>query len=53
MAIGGGHGFKFASLIGQILSELAIDGETPHNLETFRMDRAILQLQNPPTHYMV
>jgi sarcosine oxidase len=53
IAIGGGHGFKFASLIGQILSELAIDGETRHNLETFRMDRAILQLQNPPKHYMV
>jgi sarcosine oxidase len=53
IAIGGGHGFKFASLIGRILSELAIDGETRHNLETFRMDRAILQLQNPPTHYMV
>jgi sarcosine oxidase len=53
IAIGGGHGFKFASLIGQILSELAIDGATRHNLETFRMDRAILQLQNPPKHYMV
>ena len=53
IAIGGGHGFKFASLIGRILSELAIDGETRHNLETFRMDRAILQLQNPPKHYMV
>jgi sarcosine oxidase len=53
IAIGGGHGFKFASLIGRILSELAIEGETRHNLETFRMDRAILQLQNPPKHYMV
>jgi sarcosine oxidase len=53
IAIGGGHGFKFASLIGRILSELAIDGTTRHNLETFRMDRAILQLQNPPKHYMV
>lgn len=53
IAIGGGHGFKFASLIGQILAELAIDGQTRHNLETFRMDRAILQLQNPPKHYMV
>ena len=53
VAIGGGHGFKFASLIGQILSELAMDGATRHNLETFRMDRPILQLQNPPKHYMV
>ncbi|HZI74302.1 MAG TPA: N-methyl-L-tryptophan oxidase [Gemmatimonadales bacterium] len=53
IAIGGGHGFKFASLIGRILSELAIDGQTRHNLETFRMDRAILQLRDPPKHYMV
>ena len=29
-AIGGGHGYKFASLIGRILSELAIDGRTEH-----------------------
>jgi monomeric sarcosine oxidase len=53
IAIGGGHGFKFASIIGRILSELAIDRRTAHNLEPFRMDRAILQLANPPKHYMV
>jgi sarcosine oxidase len=53
IAIGGGHGFKFASLIGRILSELAVDGTTKHPLGTFRMDRAILQLENPPKHYMV
>ncbi|HEY4648955.1 MAG TPA: N-methyl-L-tryptophan oxidase [Gemmatimonadales bacterium] len=53
LAIGGGHGFKFASLIGRILSELAVDGTTRHPLGTFRMDRAILQLENPPKHYMV
>ena len=53
IAIGGGHGFKFASLVGRILSELAVDGHTDCNLEPFRLDRAILQLQNPPKHYMV
>jgi sarcosine oxidase len=53
VAIGGGHGFKFASLIGRILSELAIDGNTERNLEPFRIDRAILQLANPPKNYMV
>ena len=53
IAIGGGHGFKFASLIGRILSELAIDGSTEHDLESFRIDRAILQLANPPKNYMV
>ena len=30
VGIGGGHGFKFASLIGRILCELAIDGRTEH-----------------------
>jgi len=53
VGIGGGHGFKFASLVGRILSELAIDGRTERNIEPFRIDRAILQLTNPPVNYMV
>ena len=53
MAIGGGHGFKFASLMGQMLSELAIDGETPRDISPFRFDRPILQQENPPVNYMV
>ncbi|MEO8088918.1 MAG: N-methyl-L-tryptophan oxidase [Gemmatimonadales bacterium] len=53
VAIGGGHGFKFASLIGRTLSELAIDGRTERNVEPFRIDRSILQLANPPRNYMV
>jgi sarcosine oxidase len=53
VAIGGGHGFKFASLMGQMLSELAIDGETPRDIAPFRIDRPILRLENPPINYMV
>ena len=53
VGIGGGHGFKFASLMGRILSDLAIDGRTERNIEPFRIDRAILQLANPPANYMV
>jgi sarcosine oxidase len=53
IAIGGGHGYKFASLVGQILSELAIDGVTPRDLSPFRFDRPILQLADPPRTYMV
>ena len=53
IAIGGGHGFKFASLIGQILSDLAIDGHSPRDLAAFRIDRPILQLKDPPRNYMV
>ncbi|MGH7497690.1 MAG: N-methyl-L-tryptophan oxidase [Gemmatimonadales bacterium] len=53
VAIGGGHGFKFASLVGRILSELAIDGRTERDLSPFRIDRPILKLENPPRNYMV
>jgi sarcosine oxidase len=53
VAIGGGHGFKFASLIGRTLSDLALNGSTERNIEPFRIDRTILQLANPPKNYMV
>ncbi len=53
VGIGGGHGYKFASLVGQILSDLAIDGRTAHDIEPFRIERAILKLTNPPVNYMV
>jgi sarcosine oxidase len=53
VAIGGGHGFKFASLVGRILSEQAIDGRTARDLSPFRLDRPILQQENPPINYMV
>ncbi|HEX3273777.1 MAG TPA: N-methyl-L-tryptophan oxidase [Gemmatimonadales bacterium] len=53
VGVGGGHGYKFASLMGSILSELAVDGRTERNIEPFRIDRAILQLKNPPVNYMV
>jgi sarcosine oxidase len=53
VAIGGGHGFKFASLIGRILSELAIDGQSARDLAPFRIDRPILQMKDPPRNYMV
>lgn len=34
-----GHGFKFASVVGEILSDLTIEGQTKHQLELFRPDR--------------
>jgi len=34
-----GHGFKFASVIGEILAELAIDGWTKHDIGLFKLDR--------------
>ena len=53
VAIGGGHGYKFASVIGRILADLAVDGRSEHDLTPFRIDRAILQLADPPRTYMV
>ena len=34
-----GHGFKFASVVGEILGDLAIAGETHHDIELLRLDR--------------
>ena len=53
VAIGGGHGFKFASLIGRTLSELAVDGRTERDIEPFRIDRPALQLANGPTKLVI
>ncbi|WP_266080917.1 N-methyl-L-tryptophan oxidase [Haladaptatus caseinilyticus] len=34
-----GHGFKFASVIGEILADLAVDGKTNHPIEMFGIGR--------------
>lgn len=34
-----GHGFKFASAIGEVLADLATDGETDHDVDMFSLDR--------------
>lgn len=39
MAIGAGHAFKFASLIGLILSELAIQGYSNYDISAFSLSR--------------
>ena len=58
VAVGGGHGFKFASVIGRILGELAfpkIEGRVSETLDLtpFRIDRPILRMENPPKTYML
>jgi sarcosine oxidase len=42
VAIGAGHAFKFASLIGLILSELAIDGNSSYDISAFSLSRAAI-----------
>lgn len=34
-----GHGYKFCSVAGEILADLAIDGSTRHDLSLFTLDR--------------
>jgi sarcosine oxidase len=34
-----GHGFKFCSVVGEILADLALDGDTEHDIRLFRLDR--------------
>lgn len=34
-----GHGFKFASVIGEVVADLATRGETGHDIGRFRIDR--------------
>jgi sarcosine oxidase len=44
VGLGAAHGFKYASVIGRILAELALDGATPSGAEigAFRIDRPAL-----------
>jgi sarcosine oxidase len=34
-----GHGFKFCSVIGEILADLALEGTTHHDIDLFRLSR--------------
>jgi sarcosine oxidase len=52
-AVGAGHAFKFASLLGRLLVELALDGSTIEDITPFRADRPILTEENPARSYMV
>ena len=53
VAIGAGHAFKFASVLGRVLSELLADGESESDLSLFSLDRPILKQKDPPRSYMV
>ncbi len=51
--VGAGHAFKFASLLGKILVDLALDDATDHDISPFRADRPILAEESPIRSYMV
>jgi sarcosine oxidase len=53
VAIGAGHAFKFASVIGRILCELAVEGRTESDIGRFAIERPILGEKEPARSYMV
>ena len=55
VGLGAAHGFKYASVLGRILVELALDGSSPSEgeLGAFRIDRPILLEADPATTWMV
>ncbi len=42
VAVGAGHAYKFAGLLGRILSELATEGRTVYPIDSFNIDRPAL-----------
>lgn len=52
LAIGAGHSYKFAALIGKILCELALDGRTSYDIAPFHIDRPILLQEDPILNFM-
>ena len=39
-----GHGFKFASVIGEIMADLALHGSTRHDINFLRADREMIPI---------
>jgi sarcosine oxidase len=53
IAIGAGHAFKFAGLLGRILGDLATQGETSYPIDAFRLSRPALTDPSFPASFMV
>jgi sarcosine oxidase len=55
VVLGSAHAYKFASVLGRILAELAVDGSTPSagELGAFRIDRSALRDPGAPRTFVV
>jgi sarcosine oxidase len=55
VVLGAAHGYKFASVLGRIAVELALDRETPSapEIDQFRIDRPALRERNAVTRFLV
>jgi monomeric sarcosine oxidase len=52
LCIGAGHAAKFAPLLGHILGDLAIDGETGYEIGSFTLDRPAITDPGFPTDFL-
>ena len=53
LAVGAGHAFKFACVIGRIMSDLVLDGDCADDLAPFRFDRPILHERAPERNFRI
>ncbi|MFZ0546487.1 MAG: N-methyl-L-tryptophan oxidase [Candidatus Promineifilaceae bacterium] len=53
VAVGAAHAFKFASLLGRILSQLAVSGRSSYEIAPFRVDRPVLFEEKPERVFMI
>jgi sarcosine oxidase len=55
VALGSAHGYKFASVIGRIMAELALDGTTPSagEIEAFGFERPALAGSTEPATFVI
>ncbi len=53
IGLGAAHGFKFASVFGRILSDLAIDGATEHDIASWSATRPILTQTGAATSFLL
>ncbi|MEM8860536.1 MAG: N-methyl-L-tryptophan oxidase [Chloroflexota bacterium] len=53
VVVGAAQAFKYSSQLGRMLSELALDGSTPHDISPFAFDRPILFEENPVKSFMI
>ena len=53
VGLGAGHGFKFATLFGRLLTDMAVDGESRYDLSALRLDRPGLTDPSYVANWMV
>ena len=53
VCVGAGHAYKFASLLGQILSEMAIDGQTNYPIAPFTLNRPAIMDPNYQANFHI